>query len=40
MEIHHPNQRIDVDPPKPKQSQIIVDEEKMSPFTNEAQQTG
>ena len=27
------------DPTKPKQSQIVVDEEKMSAFTNEAQKT-
>jgi hypothetical protein len=37
--IRHVNQRIDVDTPKLNQSYIVVDEEKMSSFTNEAQQT-
>jgi hypothetical protein len=39
IKIHHPNQCIDVDQPKLKKPQKVVDKEKMSSFTNEAQQT-
>ena len=37
--IHHPNQRKSIDPPKPNQSKIKIDEQKISSFTNETQQT-
>ncbi len=39
IKIHHPNQRKSIDPPKPNQSKIKIDEQKISLFTNETQQT-
>jgi hypothetical protein len=37
IKIHFSNQHLDVDPTRPKQSQIVTNEEKMSSFTNETQ---